>query len=42
MLLKAEIAWEEKMKEPLSVSTLAQEEPYEEIMHDLPVLSSKL
>uniref|UniRef100_A0A2K5K8B6 Unconventional myosin-XVI n=1 Tax=Colobus angolensis palliatus TaxID=336983 RepID=A0A2K5K8B6_COLAP len=42
MLLKAEIAWEEKMKEPLSVSTLAQEEPYEEIIHDLPVLSSKL
>uniref|UniRef100_Q9Y6X6-4 Isoform 4 of Unconventional myosin-XVI n=1 Tax=Homo sapiens TaxID=9606 RepID=Q9Y6X6-4 len=42
MLLKAEIAWEEKMKEPLSASTLAQEEPYEEIIHDLPVLSSKL
>ncbi|XP_054302915.2 unconventional myosin-XVI isoform X1 [Pongo pygmaeus] len=42
MLLKAEIAWEEKMKEPLSASTLAQEEPYEEIIHDLPVLSNKL
>nr|XP_012607389.1 unconventional myosin-XVI isoform X2 [Microcebus murinus] len=42
MLLKAEIAWEEKMKEPLSVPTLAQEEPYEEIIHDLPRLSSKL
>ncbi|XP_030669541.1 unconventional myosin-XVI [Nomascus leucogenys] len=42
MLLKAEIAWEEKMKEPLSASTLAQEEPYEEIIHDLPVMSSKL
>ncbi|PNI38269.1 MYO16 isoform 5 [Pan troglodytes] len=42
MLLKAEIAWEEKMREPLSASTLAQEEPYEEIIHDLPVLSSKL
>ncbi|XP_004382997.2 unconventional myosin-XVI [Trichechus manatus latirostris] len=42
MLLKAEIAWEEKMNEPLSVPTLAQEEPYEEIIHDLPALSSKL
>ncbi|XP_014637266.1 PREDICTED: unconventional myosin-XVI [Ceratotherium simum simum] len=42
MLLKAEIAWEEKMKEPLSVPTLAQEEPYEEIIHDLPALSTKL
>ncbi|XP_024900770.1 unconventional myosin-XVI isoform X2 [Pteropus alecto] len=42
MLLKAEIAWEEKMKEPLSVPTLAQEEPYEEIIQDLPVVSSKL
>uniref|UniRef100_A0A8D2AT79 Unconventional myosin-XVI n=1 Tax=Sciurus vulgaris TaxID=55149 RepID=A0A8D2AT79_SCIVU len=42
MLLKAEIAWEEKMKEPFSVPTLAQEEPYEEIMPELPALSSKL
>ncbi|XP_004704462.1 unconventional myosin-XVI [Echinops telfairi] len=42
MLLKAEIAWEEKMQEPSSVPTLAQEEPYEEIIHDLPTLSSKL
>ena len=42
MLLKAEMAWEEKMKEPLPVPTLAQEEPYEEIIHDLPALSSKL
>ncbi|XP_008591011.1 PREDICTED: unconventional myosin-XVI-like, partial [Galeopterus variegatus] len=42
MLLKAEIAWEEETKEPLSVPTLAQEEPYEEIVHDLPALSSKL
>ncbi|XP_077014778.1 unconventional myosin-XVI isoform X5 [Tamandua tetradactyla] len=42
MLLKAEIAWEEKMKAPLSDPTLAQEEPYEEIAHDLPTLSSKL
>ncbi|XP_006894682.1 PREDICTED: unconventional myosin-XVI-like [Elephantulus edwardii] len=42
MLLKAEIAWEERMKEPLSASALTQEEPYEEIIHDLPTLSSKL
>lgn len=42
MLLKAEIVWEEKMKDPLSVSTLSQEEPYEEIIHDLPALSNKL
>ncbi|KAM6178583.1 unconventional myosin-XVI [Rhynchocyon petersi] len=42
MLLKAEIAWEEKIKEPLTVSTLTPEEPYEEIIHDLPTLSSKL
>uniref|UniRef100_A0A8C3XQK5 Myosin XVI n=1 Tax=Chelydra serpentina TaxID=8475 RepID=A0A8C3XQK5_CHESE len=42
MLLKAETVWEEKMKDPLSVSTLSQEEPYEEIMHDLPALSNKL
>ncbi|XP_074185618.1 unconventional myosin-XVI isoform X2 [Rhinolophus sinicus] len=42
MLLKAEIVWEEKMKEPLTVPTLAQEEQYEEIVHDLPALSSKL
>ncbi|NXD09668.1 MYO16 protein, partial [Nothocercus nigrocapillus] len=42
MLLKAEIIWEEKMKDPLSVSTLSQEEPYEEIIHDLPTLSNKL
>ncbi|XP_008066693.1 unconventional myosin-XVI-like, partial [Carlito syrichta] len=42
ILLKAEVTWEEKMKEPLSASSLAQEEPYEEIIHDLPALSSKL
>ncbi|KAM5312126.1 unconventional myosin-XVI isoform 1-T1 [Glossophaga mutica] len=42
MLLKAEMAWEEKMKNPLPAPTLAQEEPYEEIIHDLPALSSKL
>ncbi|XP_074839297.1 unconventional myosin-XVI [Carettochelys insculpta] len=42
MLLKAETLWEQKMKDPLSVSTLSQEEPYEEIIHDLPSLSNKL
>uniref|UniRef100_A0A8C6A551 Myosin motor domain-containing protein n=1 Tax=Marmota marmota marmota TaxID=9994 RepID=A0A8C6A551_MARMA len=42
MLLKAETAWEEKMKEPFSVPALAQEEPYEEIVPALPALSSKL
>ncbi|KAF4789820.1 hypothetical protein TURU_147137 [Turdus rufiventris] len=42
ILLKAEIVWEEKMKDPLSVSTLSQEEPYEEIVHDLPTISNKL
>ncbi|XP_016059297.1 PREDICTED: unconventional myosin-XVI-like, partial [Miniopterus natalensis] len=42
MLLKAETAWEEKTKEPLSAPPLAQEEPYEEILHDLPALPSKL
>ncbi|XP_040440450.1 unconventional myosin-XVI isoform X1 [Falco naumanni] len=42
MLLKAEIVWEEKMKDPLAVSALSQEEPYEEIIHDLPVISNKL
>ncbi|CAH6787024.1 Myo16 [Phodopus roborovskii] len=42
MLLKAEIAWEEKMKESTSVSSLVQEELYDEILHDLPHLSSKL
>ncbi|XP_074048123.1 unconventional myosin-XVI [Macrotis lagotis] len=42
ILLKAETVWEEKTKEPLSVSSLSQEEPYEEIIHDLPALSNKL
>ncbi|KAF2988211.1 hypothetical protein EK904_007193 [Melospiza melodia maxima] len=42
MLLKAEIVWEEKMKDPLAASTLSQEEPYEEIIHDLPTISNKL
>uniref|UniRef100_A0A7N4NU45 Myosin XVI n=1 Tax=Sarcophilus harrisii TaxID=9305 RepID=A0A7N4NU45_SARHA len=42
MLLKAETVWELKMKEPLSVSSLSQEEPYEEIIHDLPAISNKL
>lgn len=30
------------MKDPLAVSTLSQEEPYEEIVHDLPTISNKL
>ncbi|XP_063103094.1 unconventional myosin-XVI isoform X3 [Cavia porcellus] len=42
MLLKAEAAWEEKTKEPLSPPSLAQEEPYEEILRELPALPSKL
>uniref|UniRef100_A0A8C4WAC3 Myosin XVI n=1 Tax=Gopherus evgoodei TaxID=1825980 RepID=A0A8C4WAC3_9SAUR len=42
MLLKAETVWEEKMKDPLSVSALSQEETYEEIIQDLPALSNKL
>lgn len=42
MLLKAETVWEEKMKDPLAVSALSQEEPYEEIIHDLPTMSNKL
>lgn len=42
MLLKAEIAWEERMKESPSVPSLVQEELYDEILHDLPQLSTKL
>ncbi|KAM5288077.1 unconventional myosin-XVI [Ctenodactylus gundi] len=42
LLLKAEIAWEEKMKEPLSLPALAHEEPYEEILHEPRMLPSKL
>lgn len=42
MLLKAETVWEEKMKDPLAVSALSQEEPYEEIIHDVPTISNKL
>nr|XP_048312451.1 unconventional myosin-XVI [Myodes glareolus] len=42
MLLKAEIAWEGKMKESPSVPSLVQEELYDEILHDLPHLSNKL
>ncbi|ELW47454.1 Myosin-XVI [Tupaia chinensis] len=42
MLLKAEIAWEEKAQEPLAAPNLGQEEPYEEIAHAVPTLSSKL
>ncbi|KAB0372631.1 hypothetical protein FD755_015384 [Muntiacus reevesi] len=42
LLLKAESAWEGRTQAPLCVQTLAQEEPYEEIVPDLPVLPSKL
>ncbi|XP_010618297.1 unconventional myosin-XVI [Fukomys damarensis] len=42
MLLKAEVAWEERMREPVSAPSLAQEKPYEEILHELPTLPSKL
>ncbi|XP_023570968.1 unconventional myosin-XVI [Octodon degus] len=43
MLLKAEAAWEENLKGPLSSSpSLAQEEPYEELLHELPAPPSKL
>ncbi|KAI4538993.1 hypothetical protein MG293_011260 [Ovis ammon polii] len=42
MLLKAESAWEGKTQAALCVQTLAQEDPYEEIVPDLPVLPSKL
>ncbi|DAA23683.1 TPA: myosin XVI [Bos taurus] len=42
MLLKAESAWEGKPQASLCVQTLAQEDPYEEIVPDLPVLPSKL
>ncbi|KAB0343029.1 hypothetical protein FD754_019955, partial [Muntiacus muntjak] len=42
MLLKAESAWEGRTQAPLCVQTLAQEDPYEEIIPDLPVLPSKL
>ncbi|ELR50107.1 Myosin-XVI [Bos mutus] len=42
MLLKAESAWEGKPQASLCVQALAQEDPYEEIVPDLPVLPSKL
>ncbi|CAO2611390.1 Unconventional myosin-XVI, partial [Lemmus lemmus] len=42
MLLRAEVAWEEKLKESPSVSSVGQEELYDEILHDLPHLSNKL
>lgn len=42
MLLKAESAWEGRTQVPLCVQTLAQEDPYGEIVPDLPVLPSKL
>ncbi|XP_062051238.1 unconventional myosin-XVI [Lepus europaeus] len=42
MLLKAEVAWEEKTRDPSPVPCSAQEEPYEEIIHELPALPNKL
>ncbi|XP_055464442.1 unconventional myosin-XVI isoform X2 [Psammomys obesus] len=42
MLLNAEIVWDEKMRESPSAPSLAQEDLYDEILHDLPDLSSKL
>lgn len=42
MLLKAEIAWEEKMKESPSVPSVSQEELCDELLRDLPDLSRKL
>lgn len=42
MLLNAETAWDEKMRESPSAPSLAQEDLYDEILRDLPDLSSKL
>ncbi|XP_029459184.1 unconventional myosin-XVI-like [Rhinatrema bivittatum] len=42
MLLKAEINWGKRTKDVISVSALSQEEPYEEILHDLPVPTNKI
>ncbi|XP_055965936.1 unconventional myosin-XVI-like [Sorex fumeus] len=42
LLLKAEAAWGERAGEPLSASALAQEDTYEEIIPQPPVLASKL
>ncbi|XP_006639319.2 unconventional myosin-XVI isoform X1 [Lepisosteus oculatus] len=41
ILLKAETTWEERLQDPSSVS-LASEEPYEEIIHDVSVPVKKL
>ncbi|XP_038618067.1 unconventional myosin-XVI isoform X2 [Tachyglossus aculeatus] len=42
ILLKGEIVWEERRKEPLSISALVQEEPYEEILHEHHAPANKL
>ncbi|XP_030058339.1 unconventional myosin-XVI [Microcaecilia unicolor] len=42
MLLMAEMNWGKRTMDPLSVSVISHEEPYEEILHDLPISSSKL
>uniref|UniRef100_A0A5F9CN34 Unconventional myosin-XVI n=1 Tax=Oryctolagus cuniculus TaxID=9986 RepID=A0A5F9CN34_RABIT len=42
MLLRAEVAWEEKSRDPAPVPSSAQEEPYEETIHERPALPSKL
>uniref|UniRef100_A0A6I8NSX8 Myosin XVI n=1 Tax=Ornithorhynchus anatinus TaxID=9258 RepID=A0A6I8NSX8_ORNAN len=42
ILLKGEIVWEERRKEPSSVSALVQEEPYEEILHEPHAPTNKL
>ncbi|KAJ1118881.1 hypothetical protein NDU88_007068 [Pleurodeles waltl] len=42
MLLKAESVWEAKLKDPSSNAAFTQEEPYEEILLDLPVTANKL
>ncbi|XP_033867625.3 unconventional myosin-XVI-like isoform X1 [Acipenser ruthenus] len=41
MLLKAETTWEERIRDPATVS-LTQEEPYEEIIHDVSMPVKKL
>lgn len=42
MLLKAESVWEARLKDPSSNAAFSQEEPYEEILHELPVAANKL
>ncbi|MGH0127285.1 UNVERIFIED_CONTAM: hypothetical protein FKN15_068513 [Acipenser sinensis] len=41
MLLKAETTWEERIRDPATMS-LTQEEPYEEIIHDVSMSVKKL